>query len=176
VAALTLAASMLVLPPSARADERGRDVEALMADYTALWSAKDAHAIWSRIYRLDAGQNFHSEADLAAEFARLTAQGYDHSDLQTVRACLLTPKAALAVLRFSRLKADGTVLPPKDRASAYLLRHGFTEVYHLKGGILRYLEGVPEQESRWRGECFVFDERVALGHGLRERQTGGSNE
>ncbi len=43
------------------------------------------------------------------------------------------------------------------------------EVYHLKGGILKYLEEVPEAESRWRGECFVFDERVALGHGLRER-------
>jgi len=56
-----------------------------------------------------------------------------------------------------------------EKASAYLLSRGFGEVYHLKGGILRYLEGVPEQESRWRGECFVFDERVALGHGLRER-------
>jgi UPF0176 protein len=58
-----------------------------------------------------------------------------------------------------------------EKASAYLLAQGFNEVYHLKGGILRYLEGVPEQESRWRGECFVFDERVALGHGLRPRQT-----
>jgi UPF0176 protein len=57
-----------------------------------------------------------------------------------------------------------------EKASAYLLARGFDEVYHLKGGILRYLEGVPEQESRWRGECFVFDERVALGHGLRQRQ------
>ena len=57
-----------------------------------------------------------------------------------------------------------------EKASAYLLARGFAEVYHLKGGILRYLEGVPEQESRWRGECFVFDDRVALGHGLRERQ------
>ncbi len=56
-----------------------------------------------------------------------------------------------------------------EKASAYLLARGFDEVYHLKGGILRYLEGVPEQESRWRGECFVFDERVALGHGLRQR-------
>jgi UPF0176 protein len=55
-----------------------------------------------------------------------------------------------------------------EKASAYLLARGFAEVYHLKGGILRYLEGVPEAESRWRGECFVFDERVALGHGLRE--------
>jgi len=57
-----------------------------------------------------------------------------------------------------------------EKASAYLLARGFAEVFHLKGGILKYLEGVPESESRWRGECFVFDERVALGHGLRERQ------
>ena len=56
-----------------------------------------------------------------------------------------------------------------EKASAYLLSRGFTEVYHLKGGILKYIEGVAETESRWRGECFVFDERVALGHGLRER-------
>ena len=57
-----------------------------------------------------------------------------------------------------------------EKASAYLLSRGFAEVYHLKGGILKYLEGVPEAESRWRGECFVFDDRVALGHGLRERR------
>jgi UPF0176 protein len=58
-----------------------------------------------------------------------------------------------------------------EKASAYLLSRGFEEVYHLKGGILKYLEAVPESESRWCGECFVFDERGALGHGLRERQT-----
>jgi UPF0176 protein len=64
-----------------------------------------------------------------------------------------------------------------EKASAYLLANGFSEVYHLKGGILRYLEGVPEKESCWRGECFVFDERVALGHGLRQRQPNdGSHE
>ncbi|QOG21644.1 MULTISPECIES: rhodanese-related sulfurtransferase [Bradyrhizobium] len=55
-----------------------------------------------------------------------------------------------------------------EKASAHLLARGFAEVYHLKGGILRYLEEVPEAQSRWRGECFVFDERVALGHGLKE--------
>ena len=64
-----------------------------------------------------------------------------------------------------------------EKASAYLLARGFDEVYHLKGGILRYLEDVPKQESRWRGECFVFDERVALGHGLREyKMNGGSDD
>ena len=62
-----------------------------------------------------------------------------------------------------------------EKASAFLLKRGFGEVYHLKGGILKYLEGVPEEQSRWRGECFVFDERVALGHGLRERQAGNSS-
>jgi len=56
-----------------------------------------------------------------------------------------------------------------EKASSLLLAQGFAEIYHLKGGILRYLEEMPEAESRWRGECFVFDERVALGHGLRER-------
>jgi len=56
-----------------------------------------------------------------------------------------------------------------EKASALLLARGFDEVYHLKGGILGYLEQVQEADSRWHGECFVFDERVALGHGLRER-------
>ncbi|MGL9619572.1 rhodanese-related sulfurtransferase [Bradyrhizobium sp. U531] len=55
-----------------------------------------------------------------------------------------------------------------EKASAHLLARGFAEVYHLKGGILKYLEQVPEAQSRWRGECFVFDERVTLGHGLQE--------
>jgi UPF0176 protein len=63
-----------------------------------------------------------------------------------------------------------------EKASSFLLSRGFGEVYHLKGGILKYLEGVSEHESRWRGECFVFDERVALGHGLRERGNDGADE
>ncbi|GLH80249.1 UPF0176 protein [Bradyrhizobium sp. SSBR45G] len=61
-----------------------------------------------------------------------------------------------------------------EKASALLLARGFSEVYHLKGGILRYLEEVPEADSRWRGGCFVFDERVALGHGLREHAAAAS--
>jgi UPF0176 protein len=63
-----------------------------------------------------------------------------------------------------------------EKASSLLLAEGFAEVYHLKGGILKYLEAVPEAESRWRGECFVFDERVALGHGLRERVKEGASD
>lgn len=53
-----------------------------------------------------------------------------------------------------------------EKASAYLLNQGFEQVYHLKGGILKYLETIPEAESHWQGECFVFDERVAVRHGL----------
>ena len=53
-----------------------------------------------------------------------------------------------------------------EKASSYLQQQGFGEVHHLKGGILKYLEKVPEKDSRWRGECFVFDQRVALNHQL----------
>lgn len=53
-----------------------------------------------------------------------------------------------------------------EKSTSYLRSQGFDEVYHLKGGILKYLETVPEAESRWHGECFVFDERVSVGHGL----------
>jgi UPF0176 protein len=51
-----------------------------------------------------------------------------------------------------------------EKASAYLLAQGFPEIYHLKGGILNYLETVPSTESQWQGKCFVFDERIALSH------------
>ena len=53
-----------------------------------------------------------------------------------------------------------------EKASSYLQQQGFGEVHHLRGGILKYLEQVPEAESRWQGECFVFDQRVALNHCL----------
>jgi UPF0176 protein len=53
-----------------------------------------------------------------------------------------------------------------EKASSFMKSQGFQEVYHLKGGILKYLEDVPEEESLWQGECFVFDRRVAVTHGL----------
>ncbi|MCP2729328.1 oxygen-dependent tRNA uridine(34) hydroxylase TrhO [Limnofasciculus baicalensis] len=54
-----------------------------------------------------------------------------------------------------------------EKSTAFLRSQGFAEVYHLEGGILKYLETVPEAESRWEGECFVFDERVSVSHGLK---------
>lgn len=53
-----------------------------------------------------------------------------------------------------------------EKASSYMLEQGFEEVYHLEGGILKYLETVPKEESMWEGECFVFDQRVAVKHDL----------
>ncbi|WP_210421482.1 rhodanese-related sulfurtransferase [Hoeflea halophila] len=55
-----------------------------------------------------------------------------------------------------------------EKATAFMRAKGYENVYHLKGGILKYLENVPEEESLWQGSCFVFDERVAVTHGLRE--------
>jgi UPF0176 protein len=58
-----------------------------------------------------------------------------------------------------------------EKATAFMLGLGFEHVYHLKGGILKYLETVPADQSLWQGECFVFDERVALGQGVAEGHT-----
>ena len=54
-----------------------------------------------------------------------------------------------------------------EKASSYMMSEGFDEVYHLEGGILKYLEEVKPEESLWQGECFVFDQRVAIKHGLQ---------
>lgn len=55
-----------------------------------------------------------------------------------------------------------------EKSTNYLLGQGVESVFHLKGGILKYLEEVPQDNSRWNGECFVFDNRVSVGHGLKE--------
>lgn len=54
-----------------------------------------------------------------------------------------------------------------EKATSFMLAQGFEEVYHLKGGILKYLEEVPQEQSLWEGECFVFDHRVTVDHTLR---------
>jgi len=55
-----------------------------------------------------------------------------------------------------------------EKSTNFLLNEGVKDVYHLKGGILKYLEEIPEQNSKWNGECFVFDSRVSVKHGLEE--------
>lgn len=81
--------------------------------------------------------------------------------------------------RRERERLLGTGRPPRvamfctggircEKSTAFLRQEGIEDVYHLKGGILKYLEKVPEERSLWRGECFVFDQRVTIGHGLVE--------
>ena len=55
-----------------------------------------------------------------------------------------------------------------EKATAYVKAQGFGNVHHLKGGILKYLENIPAENSQWNGDCFLFDQRVAVGHGLKE--------
>jgi UPF0176 protein len=82
-----------------------------------------------------------------------------------------------AWFRAERERLLGTGAPPKvamfctggircEKSTAFLKGEGLDEVFHLQGGILKYLEVVPQEESLWQGECFVFDQRVAVGHGL----------
>ncbi|MBB4609098.1 rhodanese-related sulfurtransferase [Sphingomonas yabuuchiae] len=59
-----------------------------------------------------------------------------------------------------------------EKATAFLKAEGVADVFHLDGGILKYLETMPEEKSRWNGECFVFDARVAVGHGLAQGSHG----
>lgn len=119
---ILLAALILVAAAPVRADERGAEVKAVMEQYISLWNAHDAAAITARVYRFDAPNPMGDLAGLEAEFARLKAQGYDHSVITGIEACVIARDQAMAELRFSRLKADGAPLPPKDRASLYLLR------------------------------------------------------
>jgi hypothetical protein len=107
---------------SARADERGREVEAFMKGYLTLWNAHDAKAVTERIYRLDASNPMGTQAGLQAEFDRLKAQGYDHSNIISLKACMITPTQSVVEFRFSRLKKDGSALPPTERASLYFVR------------------------------------------------------
>ena len=114
--ALTLAGA------PAQADPRGREVEAFMRSYLTLWNAHDAKAIIERIYRMDGSNPMGTQAGLQAEFDRLKAQGYDHSDLISLNACMITPTQSVVEFRFSRLKTDGSALPPTERASLYFVR------------------------------------------------------
>jgi hypothetical protein len=119
---ILLAALILTAAAPVRADERGAEVKAFMEQYLKLWNAHDAAAITSRVYRFDSPNPMGDLAGLEAEFARLKAQGYDHSINAGIEACLIGPDQGLAEFRFSRVKADGAPLPPTDRASLYLLR------------------------------------------------------
>jgi hypothetical protein len=115
-----LAAVIALTAIPARADERGKEIEAVMDEYLRLWNAHDAGAVTTKIYRMDGPMG--TKEGLQANFDQLKAQGYDHSTKTSVEGCLLSDASGLAELRFTRWKSDGTPLGPKDRVSLYLLR------------------------------------------------------
>lgn len=79
---------------------------------------------------------------------------------RTHRAQLLTNQPKVAMFCTGGIRCE--------KSTAFLRQEGVADVYHLKGGILKYLEDIPADESLWQGECFVFDQRVSVGHGLVE--------
>lgn len=107
----------------ALADPPAKDVEAKMTEYFSLWNAHDAAGVSTKAYRFsDTANPMSTQAGIEKNFADLKAQGYDRSVMASVEGCLLSKDSALAELRFTRLKTDGTPLGPKDRVGLYQLR------------------------------------------------------
>lgn len=117
------AAALLSLSACATALEPARPeaaVEQLMWDYTKAWNKHDSATIAKSFYRT--GRTVEEQtASLERSFENLRAQGYHHSDIFEVKGCMTGPDTAWAGMKFSRLKANGEPLPPKDRASSYTL-------------------------------------------------------
>ncbi|HEX5007849.1 MAG TPA: hypothetical protein VFV70_12085 [Hyphomonadaceae bacterium] len=96
-------------------------VEQFMWDYTKAWNRHDSATIARDFYRT--GPTVEEQtASLERSFANLRGQGYDHSDIFEIKACLTGADSAWAGMKFSRLKQNGEPLPPKDRASSYTLK------------------------------------------------------
>lgn len=119
MSAAFIAAALFAAP--AFADEMS-DVETFMTNYLVAWNAHDASAITTKYYRLDSAHPWSTEQGMKAEFDRLKADGYDRSDISSIKGCVLTPDTAQAEIRYVRLRTDGSFMPPRDRASIYRLR------------------------------------------------------
>lgn len=104
------------------ADERAADVEAFMEEYLRAWNAGDATTITQKMYRFDIANAFGTREGLASEFARLKANGYSHSQKISIKACWINATQALVDLRYTRLKVDGTAMPPRERATLYFVK------------------------------------------------------
>jgi hypothetical protein len=113
-----LALTLLAAAPAAATPTQ--DIQQLFADYTRMWSAKDAEGVWSKIYRPSPGMAFQSAAGVARSLKGLTDQGYDHSIVNSVTPCFLTPADALVEFRYTRFKTDGQFMPPRLRAGVYV--------------------------------------------------------
>lgn len=119
--AILLALGACETAPPAPSLAPERMVEQLMWDYTKAWNRHDSATIGRDFYRTGPSVE-EQQANLERGFENLRAQGYHHSDIFEIKACMTGADTAWAAMKFSRLKADGEPLPPKDRASSYTLR------------------------------------------------------
>jgi UPF0176 protein len=108
-------------------------------------------------YEVEIGSFAHAINPHLKTFAELPAWLDANAQLAAAKATGKKPKVAMFCTGGIRC----------EKSTAYLRAQGFEEVFHLQGGILKYLETVAPQDSLWTGECFVFDERVSVGHGLQ---------
>lgn len=116
---------------SAPAPSDEQVVAQLMWDYTKAWNRHDSATIARDFYRT--GPSVEEQtANLERGFESLRGQGYKQSDIHEVKACITGPDTAWAAMKFSRLKADGEPLPPKDRASSYTLKR-FVDGWRITG-------------------------------------------
>lgn len=115
-----LAAGACATTPEAPSLAPEKVVEQFMWDYTKAWNKHDSQTIGRDFYRTGPSVA-EQQANLERGFETLRSQGYHHSDIFEIKACMTGADAAWAAMKFSRLKANGEPLPPKDRASSYTL-------------------------------------------------------
>jgi hypothetical protein len=122
--ALIAATLVLATAAPAFADTGGAEVEAFMTNYIKLWNADDAQAITTQVYKYDVpGNAMQTVEGFQKSYMALKANGYDHSDLHSIHACIMNRNTALAEMRFARLNKDGQPYAPGmgNLVSLYLL-------------------------------------------------------
>jgi UPF0176 protein len=129
-------------------------------DWNALIADPDVVLIDARnTYEVNIGTFKGAIDPQTKSFSELPDWLLQHPKLQTKEATEGAKKPKVAMFCTGGIRCE--------KSTAFLKANGFDEVYHLEGGILKYLETVPEADSQWQGECFVFDERVTVGQGLK---------
>jgi hypothetical protein len=114
--------TLMAVSMPVHADERAKEVERFMEEYLRTWNAGDAATITAKIYRFDGPNAFATQAGLQSEFDRLKAGGYSHSKQISIETCWINVTQALVQLRYSRLKVDGTAMPPTERSTLYFVK------------------------------------------------------
>lgn len=135
------AAAAIALQAPAHAQDLKGDMEYFMSEYLKAWNAHDAALIVRDFYRLEPTHRWATVAGLQAEFDRLKAEGYDRSDIHGITGCVIDAETGQVELRFTRLKTDGTSMPPGPRVSIYQVRR-FDDGWRATG-----MAGLPAGES-----------------------------